>query len=462
MTANVRQRYTAVAIVLHWAIALAIFAMIPLGWWMHDAAAHAATQAKAVAAYQLHKSIGLTILALSLARLGWRLMHAAPPLPAHMPAWEKFGARASHWLFYFLIIAMPFTGWLYVSTGWSANSDRPLEVPTLYFNLFRVPHLFGLSHLANETRAALSHAFMFTHSKFAWVMIGLAALHVAAALKHHFFDQDDVLVRMIPGLKPLAPTPAAEAPEPGRRIILAVGLALILIAGGTGLTAFQHLGESKAPPPRAKAAAPEPAPPQASEAAAPAETAPTTQAASAPTRAAASAPAAASGAAPAWTVNADSSAITFTGTHAGAAFEGHFETWSAVIRFDPDNLAASSATVTIDMGSVEDGVPLHEQSLPEPEWFDSANFPDAVFRTTSFRAAGAGRYEAVGTLTLKGHDIPITLPFSLSIRGDRAVMDGRVDLDRKRADLGQTSDPDAEWVSPTIAVIVHVEAARAS
>ena len=79
-------RYTAAAIVLHWAIALAIVANILLGWWMHEAIEAAPTRAQAAAAYQVHKSIGLTVLVLSLLRLGLRLAYPAPPLPAAMAA----------------------------------------------------------------------------------------------------------------------------------------------------------------------------------------------------------------------------------------------------------------------------------------------------------------------------------------------------------------------------------------
>ena len=82
------QRYTAVAIVLHWAIAFAVVFMIPLGFWMHEQAEHGDAATGLFRAYQLHKSIGLTVLALSLVRLGWRLTNPPPPLPAHMPRWE--------------------------------------------------------------------------------------------------------------------------------------------------------------------------------------------------------------------------------------------------------------------------------------------------------------------------------------------------------------------------------------
>ena len=163
----------------------------------------------------------------------------------------------------------------------------------------------------------------------------------------------------------------------------------------------------------------------------------------------------------AWRVERGASAITFTGVHAGVPFEGRFATWSADIRFDPDNLAASSARVTIATGSASDGIALHDQSLPQTEWFDAANHPNATFQTTSIRARGDGAYEARGVLTIKGRAIDANLPFTLRIAGDRATMDGSAGVSRREANLGMGSDPDAEYVSAEIAVRVHVEARRA-
>src|SRR5690606_23842364 len=139
------QRYTAVAIVLHWAIAAAILFLFPLGLWMHGRAEDGDISAEVFRAYQLHKSIGLTVLALSLVRLGWRLVNPPPPLPEHMPGWERFAAKATHWAFYALMIGIPLSGWLYVSTGWSIHDDAPLPVATHWFGLFQVPALFGLN-----------------------------------------------------------------------------------------------------------------------------------------------------------------------------------------------------------------------------------------------------------------------------------------------------------------------------
>jgi cytochrome b561 len=116
-------RYTPVAIALHWAIALAIFAMIPMGWWMSEAINEPGSQALAYRVFQIHKSVGFLILALTALRLVWRLTHRTPGMPAEMKTWETFAARATHAAFYGLMLALPLTGWLYVSTGWA--SIRP-------------------------------------------------------------------------------------------------------------------------------------------------------------------------------------------------------------------------------------------------------------------------------------------------------------------------------------------------
>jgi len=103
---------------------------------------------------------------------------------------------------------------------------------------------------------------------------------------------------------------------------------------------------------------------------------------------------------------------------------------------------------------------MHDSALPGPDWFDSANHPHAVFRTTRFRHREGGSYEARGALTIKGAAQRIDLPFTLTIDGDRATMSGRTEIDRQEADLGVGTEADA-WVSREIAVNVRVEARRA-
>lgn len=197
-------RYTSVAILLHWVLAILALSMVVIGFWMQDAVQDPATRAQALKVFPLHKATGITILALTAFRLLWRLTHKAPPLPQRMPAWEKFAARTSHWLFYLLLFALPLSGWIYASAGYSAAFKTFIRVPLSYFGLFTAPDFPGVATQPDETRKAIGLAALSAHFYLAWVMVALAGLHVAAALKHHVVNRDDVLSRMLPFLKPKA------------------------------------------------------------------------------------------------------------------------------------------------------------------------------------------------------------------------------------------------------------------
>lgn len=442
MSAEAQQRYTAVAIVLHWAIAIAILLMIPLGWWMGDQVEDGVVTDGVFQAFQFHKSIGLSILALSLVRLGWRLANPPPPLPPHMPAWERIIAKATHWAFYFLMIALPLTGWVYVSTGWSVHEDEPLVVATHWFGLIRVPELFGLPHAAEGVRAGVADVSMNVHSKLAWGVIVLAVLHVGAALKHHVFDRDDVLSHMVPGLKPPFQT---EAPpkNPVRLAILGGGLSLVAIALIASLFAFGGMAADSG----ANA-------PQQSSTIAIGEPAPGTSPAPAPAHP------------NAWRVDARTSAIGFgfvyrDDINGAQTFTGRFTSWRADIIFDPADLPGSSANVTIETASATDGVAMHDRALPGAQWFDAATHPTATYRTTSIRHLGGDAYRAEGELTIRGRTRAVQLPFTLTIDGDRASMNGRTSIDRNDFDIGKDSDAD-DSISRDIDIIIRVEAYRAS
>lgn len=185
-------RYTGVAIVLHWTIAILIVFLLAAGLWMVDAIKKPETRALAFQIYQLHKSVGLTVLVLSVIRLLWRLGHPAPRLPAGMSGLERFGAAATHVLFYGLMIAMPLAGWVMVSAS-------KLGLPTIVFGLLEWPHISWVEALQNKEQAEfLAKA---AHKYMGYGLIGLLVLHVAAALKHHFVNRDDVLTRMVPGMR---------------------------------------------------------------------------------------------------------------------------------------------------------------------------------------------------------------------------------------------------------------------
>ena len=180
-------RYSTVSILLHWTIAALILTQIPLGWRMSDLPDGLAK----FELFQLHKSIGLTILLLSLARLAWRLTHPAPPLPDHMARWEKVFARATHVGFYLVMIGMPLVGWAIVSAS-------PYNIPTLLWDVVPWPHLPVLPDLPADEKKEVAETLAGVHSATAWLAIGLLGLHVAGALKHHLLDKDTVLWRMLP------------------------------------------------------------------------------------------------------------------------------------------------------------------------------------------------------------------------------------------------------------------------
>lgn len=184
-------RYSTVAVILHWLIALSVIALLIAGFWMGDAIRNPETQALAFEVFQLHKALGLTVLVLTVARLGWRLGHKPPALPDAMPGWQKAAAHATAWAFYALLLALPLSGWVIVSTS-------PFGLPTMWFGLFEWPHITPLAEAANALQ--INSAAENVHGLLAWGTVGLLALHVGGALKHHFIDRDDVLARMIPWL----------------------------------------------------------------------------------------------------------------------------------------------------------------------------------------------------------------------------------------------------------------------
>ncbi len=190
-------RYTRIAILLHWVIALAIILQLASGLWMEDAIKDKQTQALAYKIYQWHKSLGLTVLLLSVVRLGWRLTHAAPALPSHMPRWERVAAHTSHVTFYVFMITIPLLGWAMVSSS-------PLGLPTVVFGLFEWPHIPWLAEA--QHKQLYEGWFKAGHEYMALATLGLLCIHIGAALKHHFIDRDAVLARMVPFITPRRPS----------------------------------------------------------------------------------------------------------------------------------------------------------------------------------------------------------------------------------------------------------------
>jgi cytochrome b561 len=179
MTQPNAQRWGAVSQSLHWIIVLLIFGLAIVGLTMGDLP----KTPKYFWVYTAHKSVGITVLVLVIARLAWRLYAGAPkPVPG-TPGWQHAIASFTHVLLYGIMFAMPLSGWLYDS----ASGLRPFK----FFGLFNVPKLAAPDdHLRH-----LSHT---VHEWGLYVLIVLVAMHAGAALFHHFFQGDATLVRMLP------------------------------------------------------------------------------------------------------------------------------------------------------------------------------------------------------------------------------------------------------------------------
>ncbi|MFO1254136.1 MAG: cytochrome b [Sphingomonadaceae bacterium] len=176
-------RYSRGAVALHWLIALLIVLNTLAAFVSEDM-----SKADRAMVMGNHKAIGITILVLTLARIVWRLMHKAPPLIETLKAWEAALSRVTHAGFYFLMLALPLTGWA-LSSAFSQGK------PVSLFGLVAVPPLPVGS---DKPTVGMFHEL---HEIFAFVMIGLFVLHVAAALKHQWVDKDQTMRRMVPWLK---------------------------------------------------------------------------------------------------------------------------------------------------------------------------------------------------------------------------------------------------------------------
>jgi cytochrome b561 len=189
-----RSRYSRVAMLLHWAVAALILANIALGLVM--------TRIDGLAQFtlfQLHKSLGITALLLTCFRIGWRLAHPAPPLPAAMSPLQRRAAGAAHGMLYLLMLALPLTGWVIVSASL-------YNLPTVLFGRVPWPHLAMIHALPVAVRRTIESDVGTAHMMLGWLLLALVALHVAAALKHQLIDRDNVIARMLPWGMPAALT----------------------------------------------------------------------------------------------------------------------------------------------------------------------------------------------------------------------------------------------------------------
>lgn len=186
---NEEQKYTVTARGFHWAVALLVLSLLPIGWYMGDLP----RGIEKFRFVEMHKSFGLLLLALMIGRTAWRAFNPPPPLSDDLPAWERRAAKLTHWALYGLVFLQVFAG---MSLVWTANS------PLSFFGLLTLPAPIAPDKELHELLEEV-------HETVARLIALLALLHIGAALRHHFILKNTILRRM---------------------------LGLMLIAGGLGMT----------------------------------------------------------------------------------------------------------------------------------------------------------------------------------------------------------------------------------
>ena len=399
--------YNAGAMLLHWAIALAILFQLAGGFVMMRL--DVLPDGSRFAFFQWHKTVGLLVLTLTVARIAWRLLNP-PPAHAPMKPWEAGAAHLVHALFYALMLLVPLSGWLVVSAS-------PTAIPTLLFlreSLVwpNLPIPAGWRGEGGEAVAATLHTWL------AYSTLALLVLHVAGAVKHSLLDRQASFSRMIPaGHLPRQSTALLAVP-------LAAGLAALFLGGGLSLGQAETAGTSPtlAAIVEAPVAAPE---------------------------------------AGAWVVDKAASSLSYEVPFSGKPMTGTIGSWNAAIRFDPERLDAAKATLDIDAASITVGDPFVRSSAPGPDGLDAAGHPTLSVAIERFERTDSG-FLGKGSVTIKGRSAPVSVPFTFTPGADgTAHVTGSATLDRLAFDLGAKNDPAAQWLGREITVRFDWKAARA-
>lgn len=175
---NTADAYGLIAQALHWLVAAGI--LLQFVWaWRIDQADSIRTE---FALVNQHKSVGMTVLALVVLRLLWRLFNRPPPFLRGMAGWERRAAVTAHWALYALILAMPVSGWIYTSAaGFGPEFFGLVDIPGLVDQNERLERFFGQ-----------------VHQWLAVCILALVSIHVLAALRHQFVLKDGLIRRMLP------------------------------------------------------------------------------------------------------------------------------------------------------------------------------------------------------------------------------------------------------------------------
>jgi cytochrome b561/polyisoprenoid-binding protein YceI len=427
-----RSRYSNWAILLHWLLAGLLAFQIGTGWLMED-------MEKGTGLFnlaQFHKSVGISILLLSLLRVAIRIVTPLPAPLADDGLSEKL-AQAVHFGLYLFMIAVPISGWVLVST-----SGRNID--TILFNTIPWPHIPGLSGASEPVKAGIHEVAEWLHGSLTWLGIALFLLHVAGALRHQFAKSEPMLSRILPVW-------GAERKFPGTVMIAALGIAAggFLITGqnfhlapsaaGTSVSSSKPAGtksrDSVDAPTLAAAAWGKRTPPPEKTDAAAADVKETAAAGENNLEAADTGSGIPKGAAPNWTI-ATNRSLRFVAKWGSEDIRGSFSRWNGTVRFNPDALDNSSVRIVVDLTSASTADSEWDQTLQGSDFFATSSATSATYSATSFRKISESRYQANGTLTLKGMSRPQALTFTLTINDKKAVVTGNAALSRMAYNVG--------------------------
>ncbi|MEO3413260.1 cytochrome b/b6 domain-containing protein [Roseovarius sp. CAU 1744] len=380
---NSEKTYGSVTKTFHWLTALLILSAIPLGIIASDlahdlqdttTAPDEATLALTATLFSLHKTIGVSVFFVALARIVWAVSQPKPGLLNGDNPPEAWLAETVHWLLYGSLVAVPLTGWAHhaATTGYA-----PIWWP------------FGQALPFVPRDPAVAEFAATLHYILQWVLVGAVGLHIVGAFKHHVIDGDATLRRMLPGRSAAEPT----AQQPGHALPLVTALAIwaTALGGATALGWFSRVHEN----------------PATAEALAQVESD--------------------------WQVQDGTLSVTVR--QLGSDVTGQFADWTAKISYDetPDDsgkhgqVEVTIATPSLNLGSVS-------AQAKGTGYLDTTAHPTATFAADLLAREGGN--VAVGSLTIREQSVPVEMPFELSIEGDTATAAGSVDIDRRDFGIG--------------------------
>lgn len=390
--ADAQARYSTGAIVLHWLLALAMAFQVAVGFAMPHSGPYS------FAPMQLHKSVGIAILLLTLVRLAWRIFRRPPA--AVETGWTALAAKIVHWAFYAVLVLGPVTGWIIVSTA-------SLHVPTVLFGVLPWPHL--------PVPAALNEPMEEVHEALAWIAIGLFVLHVAGALRHQFLLRDPVIARIAPAGSVAAAMALLVATI---AIYFAVGSYVAQTYLVPAMADFRAMRAREQAPP---APAPTPA------------AGPSDEATSTPEPAASATVEA--GPPPEWTI-AGGRRLAFSVANGGSRVAGRFTDWSGAVTMDPDHPESADIRIGIKLASATVGDATRDAMLRGADFLASSSNRTATWRSTKVTRTGPGRYHASGTLTIRGRSGPQAIAFTLTGKDRERHVAGSATIDRTAFGIG--------------------------